>query len=169
MTQTVTPLVINDWRAYPPLDLPPIVEAALAEIVTQGYAATSVRRIAKRLGVTVYYHFENKQAILAALFDRAMEVVLGHAECALQSAGDDPAERFRVLVESVALYMLHHPDLAFISTERRSLLGENLERYVACRDQLEGFMLRAVADGVEGGALHPAWRRPACRRSSPME
>lgn len=166
MSQTVAPLVVDDWRAYPPLALPPILEAALAEIVDQGYAATSVRRIAARVGVTVpalYYHFENKQAILAALFDRAMEVVLGHARQALASAGDEPADRFRVLVEAVALYMLHHPDLAFISTERRSLVGGNLERYLGRRDELEGLLLAAVADGVSDRVFGTSHSRESVR------
>lgn len=161
MSQDLPPVVVDDWRSYPPLDLPPILESALAEIVAHGYAATSVRRIAERVGVTVpalYYHFENKQAILSALVDRAMQVVLTHAYRALETAGEDRVERLRVLVEAVALYIAHHPDLAFISTERRSLVGGNLERYVARRDELEGLLRTAVAEGVDEGVFatpHP--------------
>lgn len=166
MSQTLTPLVVTDWRAYPPLNLPPILEAALAEIVEQGYAATSVRRLADRVGVTVpalYYHFKNKQAILAALIDRAMEMVLEHASAAVASVGEKPVDRLRVLVEAVALYMLHHPDLAFISTERRSLVGRNLERYLTRRHDLESLLLGAVMEGVDDGSFRTAHARESVR------
>jgi AcrR family transcriptional regulator len=144
----------DDWRTYPPLELPPILTVALAEIVDNGYHATSVRTIARHVGVTVpalYYHFDNKQAMLVALLDYAMDTVLTHTQKALEEAGTDPVERLKLLVNAIALYMAHHRDLAFLDSERRALTPENLERYVAQRDQLEHQLREIIETGVHDG------------------
>jgi AcrR family transcriptional regulator len=47
-----------------------ILEAALDGFATHGYAGTSIRQIARAVGITesaIYSHFENKQAIFRAL------------------------------------------------------------------------------------------------------
>lgn len=152
---------LDDWRRYPPLELSSILSTALTQIVEQGYDATSVRTIAKEVGVTVpalYYHFENKQAILVALLDHAMSIVHTHASTALAEAGDDCVQRLSVLVESIVLYMAHHSDLAFLDSERRSLTPENRERYFVQRARLERLLRDTVADGTAQGLFttpHP--------------
>lgn len=50
-----------------------IMDAALSLFAQHGYAAASVRDIAKNVGIkdsSLYFHFENKQAILDALKDK---------------------------------------------------------------------------------------------------
>lgn len=145
-----------DWREYPPLELPPLLSLALDEIVEHGYDGTSVRRIANRAGVTVpalYYHFENKQAMLRELLDHAMRIVLTHARAALDEAGGDCTARLSALVEAIVLYIAHHRDLAFLDSERRSLTPENRAHYVAQRDELERELRDAIRGGVEQGVF----------------
>ena len=149
----------GDWRAYPPLKLSRILSVALAEIVEHGYDATSVRTIASKVGVTVpalYYHHENKQAILVALLDHAMDTVTGHVEAALAEAGDDPVRRLSVVVEAIVLYMARHRDLAFLDSERRSLTPENLAYYLKRRDHID----RALGDAIEDGCAAGVFRTP---------
>ncbi|MET1038387.1 MAG: TetR/AcrR family transcriptional regulator [Aeromicrobium sp.] len=152
---------LDDWRTYPELRLPPILAVALEQIGEHGYDATSVRTIAKELGVTVpalYYHFENKQAMLVALLDYAMATVHAHAQAALDEAGTDCVRRLSAVVESIVLYMAHHSDLAFLDSERRSLTEENRARYFASRDELEGYLRDAVQSGAQQGVFttpHP--------------
>ncbi|MEU4641458.1 TetR/AcrR family transcriptional regulator [Micromonospora sp. NPDC023814] len=145
-----------DWRSYPPLELSPLLSVALAEIVEHGYDGTSVRKIAVRAGVTVpalYYHFENKQAMLRELLDHAMRIVLAHARAALEEAGEDCVARLSALVEAIVLYMAQHRDLAFLDSERRSLTPENRAHYVARRDELEGELRDTILGGVEQGVF----------------
>jgi AcrR family transcriptional regulator len=152
----------QDWRRFAPLDLPPILRVALGEFVRHGYDATSVRTIAREVGVTVpalYYHFENKQAMLIALLDRAMSIVSDHVAAALAEAGSDPADRLRAIVEAIVLYMAHHRDLAQLDSERRSLTEGNFARYAAHRDQIEG-ELRAI---LEDGCARGVFRTPVPR------
>jgi len=62
-----------------------ILDAAVVEIARHGYYQTTVAMIAKRAGVadgTIYLYFRNKDEILFALFDRAMDrfITQGKAE-----------------------------------------------------------------------------------------
>jgi AcrR family transcriptional regulator len=145
---------LADWRVYPPLELPRILQVALTEVVQHGYDATSIRTIAREVGVTVpalYYHYENKQAMLVALLDRAMGIVLGHCAAALRDAGDDPVRRLSALVEAIVLYMAHHSDLAFLDSERRSLTPGNRARYFDQRNHLGRWLQEAITDGADRG------------------
>lgn len=147
---------VDDWRHYPPLALPKILDVALTQIVEHGYDATSVRTIAAEVGVTVpalYYHYENKQAILVALFDHAMSTVSAHIDAALTEAGDDPVRRLSALVEATALYMANHRDLAFLDSERRSLTAENGRWYREHRDTIDGQLRDAIEDGCRAGVF----------------
>ncbi|RMI31340.1 TetR/AcrR family transcriptional regulator [Nocardia stercoris] len=144
----------SDWRNYPPLALPPILRVTLAHIVEHGYDSTTVRTIAREVGVTVpalYYHFENKQAILVALFDHAVSIITSHIDAALAEAGDDPVRRFSLMVEALALYMALHRDLAFIDSERRALSPDNLKSYVQHRDRVEQQLRESIEAGVAAG------------------
>lgn len=52
-----------------------ILEAALAEFSTHGYAASSTEKIARRAGLAqagLYAHFKSKEAILEALFSEVL-------------------------------------------------------------------------------------------------
>ena len=55
-----------------------LLESALELFAERGYAGTSVKTIAGRAGVSqglLYVHFESKQALLVALFERGMQDV----------------------------------------------------------------------------------------------
>ena len=147
-------LAEGEWRVFPPMELPPILEAALGEIVRHGYDAVTVRNLARAAGVTVpllYYHYENKQAMLAALLDHAMTIVATHLDAAVAEAGADPVARLRAVVETIVLYMANHPDLAFLDAERRSLTPENLAAYITHRDRIESALRSAVREGCASG------------------
>jgi len=147
---------LKDWRVFPPLELSLILRVGLKQIVANGYGATTVRSIAREVGVTVpalYYHFENKQAMLMALLDRAMTIVSTHVEAAVAEAGDDPVKRLSAIVEAIVLYMSHHRDIAFLDAERRSLTPENLARYVAHRDRIEKELRTTIESGSKTGVF----------------
>lgn len=156
----------TDWRAYEPMELPPILAHALDLIVEQGYHATSVRDLARRVGVTVpalYYHYANKQAILVELLMGSMRSVLGRCRAAVAEAGEEPVRRFSALVECLVLFMTHRAPLAFLDTELRSLEPENRERYVALRDELEALLRDTVTRGVRSGDFSSAYPAEAGR------
>ncbi len=154
--KSVESAATGGWRHFPRLNLSRILEVALAQFVEHGYDATSVRVIAQKVGVTVpalYYHHENKQALLVALLDHGMELVGSHVDAALAEAGDDPAARLSAMVEAISLYSAHHRDLAFLDSERRSLTSENLRRYIDRRDAIDRRLRVVIEDGVAAGVF----------------
>jgi TetR/AcrR family fatty acid metabolism transcriptional regulator len=60
-----------------------ILDAAVVEIARHGYYGTTVSTIARRAGVadgTIYLYFANKEAILVAIFERAMRRFIDEAQ-----------------------------------------------------------------------------------------
>lgn len=142
-----------NWRLSPQVELSPILGAALEAFHDRGYHATSVRDIARRVGVTVpalYYHHENKEAILYTLLDAS--IVRLHQLCvAANNEADDPKVRFCNLVECIVLYMTNCGKMAFLDAEIRSLSPKPRRKYTTKRDRIETLLRDSLEDGVKAG------------------
>ena len=152
--------VTEDWRVSSPAELSPILLHTLAAFEEHGYHGTSVRDIARRVGVTVpalYYHYENKQAMLFALLRTSMDVLLDKCGAALAEAGADPVARVSALVECVVRFMAYRGSKGLLDSEIRSLTPENRTVYVALRDRLDDYMRVVVADGVHKGLFRTGY------------
>ncbi|MGY1846567.1 MULTISPECIES: TetR/AcrR family transcriptional regulator [unclassified Blastococcus] len=142
------------WRSVPALEMSPILSAALDAFNEHGYHGTSVRDIAGRVGVTVpalYYHHENKEAILFALLDAGILRLTRMCEAALADAGDNPADRFLNLVEAIVLYMAHSTKIAGVDAELRSLGPENRSAYSEKRRRIEEMLVDTLQAGEAAG------------------
>lgn len=150
---------VPDWQKYTKKPaLPPVLEHALRAFVDNGYHATTVRDLAKRLGQTVpaiYYHYENKQALLVALLDLSIDDLLERCSKAESEASDDPVERLSALTRCIVLFVAHRRELAFLDSEIRALEPRNRKAYVAKRDAMEAILTRAVDDGMKSGVFAP--------------
>ncbi|NUR91845.1 MAG: TetR family transcriptional regulator [Nonomuraea sp.] len=126
----------SGWRDYPPLRLDPVLAAALTEFLRAGYHGTSVRDIARAANLSVsglYHHYASKQDMLRALLHLAMSELLERSAAA-RNEGRDPVERFRLLVEHLALWHTYRRALGFVGTsEMRSLEPHNRHEIVAMR------------------------------------
>ena len=147
------------WDEYPAdVDLPIVLQHALDAFVATGYHGTTVRDLAKRLGQTVpaiYYHYENKQALLVALLMRSIDDLVERCVLAETEASEDPAQRLSQLVRCIVLYVANRREMSFIDSEIRSLEPENRNSYVEKRDRLERMVTRVVTDGMESRAFLP--------------
>ena len=89
-----------------------LVEAA-QRFLENGYHRTRMQDIAETFGVThaaLYYHFQNKQDILAQINIRAIEGLLeGVGE--VPSEGHSPADRFLALIRRHMQYVAQNPAL----------------------------------------------------------
>ena len=85
--------------------------AAAAELLAQsGSGDVSTRAICERAGVqapTLYRHFGDKDALLAAVVDEAFEQYLGSKRLVVPT--DDPVERLRIGWDSHNAWGLAHP------------------------------------------------------------
>lgn len=146
------------WRRYEPLQLTPILRHALEAFYEHGFHGTTVRDIARRVGVTVpalYYHHENKEAVLVSLLETATNDVIWRAQAAAEES-DDPETRLADVVEAIVLHMTHRVRLARLDSELRYLRPENRRHYAATRKKLETLLTGIIEDGVRRGVFAAA-------------
>lgn len=145
-----------DWRRCRPLELTPILTAAMDAFYDSGFHGTTVRDIARRVGLTVpalYYHHENKEALLVSLLETGVQDVLTRASAAADEAGDDVVRRLRYVVEAIVLHMTDRTRLAALDAEMRYLAPDNRKRYTAMRKQVEDLVTDIVRTGLATGAF----------------
>jgi AcrR family transcriptional regulator len=137
--------------------LSPILASALDAFFELGYHGTSVRDIAKRTGLTVpalYYHHENKEAILYTLLQGSIASVIERCKQAVAEASGEPVGLFQNLIECLVLYMAQQGKRAAMDAEIRALSPKNHRRYAARRSVVEEMVESAIRAGVEAGDFH---------------
>jgi AcrR family transcriptional regulator len=127
-----------------------ILEAAARLFVENGYAATSTRMIAMAVGVkqsSLYYHFANKEDILAGLLPGTVGPSLGYARMLARTG--EPAH--------VQLYALTRYDVSLLCTSRWNLAAlywlpelrsDRFGEFRRDRDRLCDAYGRRIAAGV---------------------
>jgi TetR/AcrR family fatty acid metabolism transcriptional regulator len=94
-----------------------VLNAAVTEIARRGYFGTTVSAIARRAGVadgTIYLYFKGKEAILVAIFERAMRRFSDEARRALSDAGVTAEEKLRRFVSLHLSLLGEDRDIAVI-------------------------------------------------------
>ena len=144
----------SSWRTREGQPLPPILAAALANLQEHGYHGTTVRGIASGVGLTMpalYYHYGNKEGILFALLDIAMDDLLARIRDGLEEAGQDTKARFTNFVTAVVLHITLERDLATLHDEFRFLTSDLRAQYVAKRSVVDETLVGLLKDGVAEG------------------
>jgi AcrR family transcriptional regulator len=155
MTTTGTETI--DWRSCQPVELTDILHHASDAFYEQGFHGTTVRDIASRVGVTVpalYYHHENKAAILVAVLEAAIADLQARGEAAVAEAGDDPVAQIANLVESFTLHLTVRARLAALDSEYRYLSPDARAPYAELRKRNELLTRSVIERGVEAGVFH---------------
>jgi AcrR family transcriptional regulator/transcriptional regulator with XRE-family HTH domain len=128
------------WREFPPLELDPVLAAAIASFVETGYHGATMRSIAHRAGMSVpgvYHHYRDKQELLVRALDLTMNELHWRVPAARREAATGCA-RVRHVVEALALFHTHRRELAFIgASEMRSLTPANRHRITASRNEIQ--------------------------------
>jgi AcrR family transcriptional regulator len=131
-----------------------IRRAAIASFAEQGYAGTSTREIAKRLGLSpaaMYPHFGSKEELLYAISLEGHRGVL----TALRAV-DDPAlsdsDRLRAVVREFARWQAEHHELAkVVQYELHELTREHYRTITAIRRDTSEVLAAIVGRGVDSG------------------
>lgn len=145
-----------NWREFEADDPGPILSCALDAFNENGFHGTTVRDLARRVGVTVpslYYHHENKEAVLVTLLDDAVRELIARVEAAVADAGSDPVARFTNAVEAIVLTMTYRAKRSALNSELRHVSAPNRANYVASRKRMELLATDLVRDGVERGVF----------------
>lgn len=146
----------GDWRDYRPLRLEPPLAGAVAAFLELGYAGASMRDIGRHAGLSVpglYHHHPSKHDLLVQVLELTMTDLLVRSRAA-RTEGDGPVERFRLLVECLALFHTHRRELGFIgASEMRSLQPEARARVTAQRRDQQRMVDDEVLAGCRTGAF----------------
>jgi TetR/AcrR family transcriptional regulator, cholesterol catabolism regulator len=135
-----------------------IEDAASALFSSRGYAATSMRDIAKALdlqGGSLYAHIPSKEAVLAAIVEEAAEAF--HAAVRpVAERGAPAAERLREMVAAHIRVVTGGRERAKVFLFEWTFLGEERRRAVTrSRAAYQGYFERVVAEGVAAGEFGP--------------
>lgn len=135
-----------------------IDEVASELFHANGYAATSVRDIARALdiqGASLYAHVASKEDVLWSLVDGTATTFEEAAEDALAAtASNDPIDRLAALVEAHVEVVTGDPERASVFvTEWRHLSPERRAQVADRRDAYERRLREIVADGIAVGAF----------------
>ncbi|MBZ0129644.1 MAG: TetR/AcrR family transcriptional regulator [Rhodobacteraceae bacterium] len=134
---------------------PRIREAALSLFAQQGYAAVSMRQIARAVGVqagALYLYTSDKQSLLFDLMRDHMDGLL--AASAAEPKAATPLDRLQQFTRFHILYHLERPDAVFVSyMELRNLNPENFAAIEGLRRQYEQTLEAILKDGLAEGVF----------------
>ncbi len=108
-----------------------LIEAGLEEIGTLGYERATVQRVCERAGLTqryFYEHFADRSALLAAVFEHVIEIVMGAAFAAADAAPETLEDRARAGLNGFMGALAEDPRLARVQLVEVVGRNETLER-----------------------------------------
>lgn len=131
-----------------------ILDVASVLFFEHGYKATSVDAIAERMHVTkpfVYYHFDTKADILAAVCGRTTSVVAGLAE--VQASASGPVqERLVELVRELCRRVIEgRVYLAVYFREEKDLPPAAAKELAGDRRRFDRALSKLLQEGVDAG------------------
>jgi AcrR family transcriptional regulator len=132
-----------------------ILDAAVEELALDPEA--SMAAVARRAGVvraTVYVHFPTREALVAAVTERAMAEAAGAVRAAEPDRGD-PADALRRVLEAAWHVLARHHALVATTTRRES---EEVRRlHGPLLGLLQPLLRRGQADGVFADSVPVDW------------
>jgi TetR/AcrR family transcriptional regulator, cholesterol catabolism regulator len=134
-----------------------ILEIA-TRLFQRGFRATSLDHVAAELGVTrpaLYYYFRSKEELLAAIYDRAVGVLMDRA--AVVFAQDlKPDKLLHKLVEIHVRTMLQEQPIVRVYFQEKDALGEAASRSVKAKEvAFTKMMATAIKAGQAQGVFRP--------------
>ena len=126
-----------------------LLEAAARRFATKGYDGTSIRDIAKGVGMlpgSIYYHFKSKEELLVAVHERGVLQVMEAVRGAVKKAGDDPWDRITAAAEAHLEALLGENAFSPVVTPQftRSFDEPLRSTLIAQRDVYESYFVTLV-------------------------
>lgn len=136
-----------------------ILDVASALFFELGYKGTSMDAIAERMLVTkpfVYYHFDTKADILAAVCGRTTAVVAGLAEQQANSAGPVQGRLVELVRELCRRVIEGRVYLAVYFREEKHLPAAASRELAGDRRRFDRALSKLLQEGVDAGVFHVA-------------
>jgi AcrR family transcriptional regulator len=134
----------------------------ILEIATRtfqkGFRATSLDEVAAEMGVTrpaLYYYFRSKEELLAAIYDRAVGVLIDRA-APLFTQQIPPDVLLKRLIEVHVRTMLQERPIVRVYFQEKDSLGDAASRSVKAKEvAFTKMMARAIEAGQAKGIFRP--------------
>ncbi|TQV82443.1 TetR/AcrR family transcriptional regulator [Exilibacterium tricleocarpae] len=152
----ITELVADGSITNPESAKGKLIQCAARLFNTKGFDRTTVRDIAREVGIlsgSIFHHFPNKEAILCGVMREAVLIATSKMRAALALA-DTPEARLQALIhcELESIHGLNGDGFALLVNEWRSLGPDNQAEVLALRDVYEQLWLD-VLDQVRAAGL----------------
>jgi len=130
-----------------------LLRAAAHLFLTRGYAQTTVRDLARAVGIlsgSIFHHFDSKEEILEAVMTEVSLLNAERMRAATQS-NQTPLARVRALIrcELDAIHADTSEAMTLLVSEWRSLGAPAQERVLLARDRYEEIWLGALRDAAD--------------------
>ncbi|WP_207912982.1 MULTISPECIES: TetR/AcrR family transcriptional regulator [unclassified Bradyrhizobium] len=134
-----------------------MLREAAASFNFKGYHATSMNEIAASLGVTkaaLYHYFPNKNSLLAACFDHAMDAAFASMERA-RKEGRNGRERLVLTMSYYVAQLINELNCCVVLMEDKALEPEDQAKLVRQRDRFERALRSFIREGIDDGSVVP--------------
>jgi TetR/AcrR family transcriptional regulator len=134
-----------------------VLREAAASFNFKGYHATSLNEIAASLGVTkaaLYHYFPNKNSLLAACFEQAMDVAFASLERG-RKQGKNGRDRLVLTISGYVSQLIDELNCCVVLMEEQALEPGDRAKLVRQRDKFERALRALVKEGIEDGSVVP--------------
>jgi TetR/AcrR family transcriptional regulator len=134
-----------------------VLREAAASFNFKGYHATSLTEIAAKLGVTkaaLYHYFPNKNSLLAACFEQAMEIAFVSLERGRKQGGNG-RERLVLTISGYVSQLIDELNCCVMLMEEQALEPADRVKLVRQRDRFERGLRALMKEGIEDGSVVP--------------
>jgi len=135
-----------------------IIRAAMNLFAELGYHATTLRRLAERIGIeagSLYNHISSKSDLLSGMLVFGTQEVLAGVRELLDTAPVGTTERLRVAVTAhIQFHCVQREQVLVLDREFRALTGEQAAQTMRSRTEYEKLFREIVEQGVREGVFH---------------
>ena len=135
-----------------------LIEVGIEILAKEGIGALSLRRVARRAGVShaaPYAHFTDKQALVAAISTEGYQRLYERIFQAVQEVQGDPARQLSEVVWAYVQFALESPEHFKITFSGFLKQEKDFPEFVAISKKSFGLVLKVVSDCQEAGVLKP--------------
>jgi AcrR family transcriptional regulator len=135
-----------------------LVQAGLEVLANEGVSGLNLRKVARKAGVSEaapYRHFEDKQALLAAIAQDGFQRLSTQLGAALEQASDDVQSQLLTITRAYVQFGLKHPALMREMFSGLMLTRSTYPDLQAAADQCGLVVCDIILRGQEQGIIQP--------------
>ena len=133
-----------------------ILDAALELFSRHGFSETTMESVAEALGVSkpfIYTYFDNKSALLTALYERVTDQLVSLLKDALDHADDPPDQQLAFLIRQLALVNMDSQLSSLFIQEERHLDKRFLQSVRRREKEFDRRLCALIERGVSMGVF----------------